>query len=231
MGSPLFAVVLGAAIAQAAATTVVSTASEFDANMGQLDVVDVVSIELAADLACVSPVSIGAKKQLTISSPSEDEVYSLSSCGSAGLFTVTGQAALTLANVAISGEVNTTISVANEASAALDGVVAAGNAGDTGGFLRAADDATVTVAGGAFSGNSAEDGGVFYLEGNAVAAVDGGVYGGNNASSSAGVIYVADAAQLAWSGGVVWAVCSCRETCQRCGDTKLERMLEVLDVA
>ena len=41
MGSPLFAVVLGAAIAQAAATTVVSTASEFDANMGQLDVVDV----------------------------------------------------------------------------------------------------------------------------------------------------------------------------------------------
>ena len=142
MGSPLFAVVLGAAIAQAAATTVVSTASEFDANMGQLDVVDVVSIELAADLACVSPVSIGAKKQLTISSPSEDEVYSLSSCGSAGLFTVTGRAALTLANVAISGEINTTISVANEASAALDGVVAAGNAGETGGFLRAADDAT-----------------------------------------------------------------------------------------
>ena len=139
MGSPLFALVMGAAIAQAAATTVVSTASEFDANMGQLDVVDVVSIELAADLACVSPVSIGAKKQLTISSPSEDEIYSLSSCGSAGLFTVTGQAALTLANVAISGEINTTISVANEASAALDGVVAAGNAGDTGGFLRAAD--------------------------------------------------------------------------------------------
>ncbi|KAK7254174.1 hypothetical protein SO694_00008589 [Aureococcus anophagefferens] len=203
MGSPLFALVLGAAIAQAAATTVVSTASEFDANMGQLDVVDVVSIELAADLACVSPVSIGAKKQLTISSPSEDEIYSLSSCGSAGLFTVTGQAALTLANVAISGEMNTTISVANEASAALDGVVAAGNAGDTGGFLRAADDATVTVAGGAFSNNSAEDGGVFYFEGNAVAAVDGGVYGGNSASSSAGVIYVADAAQLAWSGGVV----------------------------
>ncbi|KAH8058285.1 alpha-ketoglutarate-dependent dioxygenase alkB-like protein [Aureococcus anophagefferens] len=203
MGSPLFALVLGAAIAQAAATTVVSTASEFDANMGQLDVVDVVSIELAADLACVSPVSIGAKKQLTISSPPEDEIYSLSSCGSAGLFTVTGQAALTLANVAISGEMNTTISVANEASAALDGVVAAGNAGDTGGFLRAADDATVTVAGGAFSNNSAEDGGVFYFEGNAVAAVDGGVYGGNSASSSAGVIYVADAAQLAWSGGVV----------------------------
>ncbi|KAH8097796.1 alpha-ketoglutarate-dependent dioxygenase alkB-like protein [Aureococcus anophagefferens] len=172
MGSPLFALVLGAAIAQAAATTVVSTASEFDANMGQLDVVDVVSIELAADLACVSPVSIAA---------------------AARLFTVTGQAALTLANVAISGEMNTTISVANEASAALDGVVAAGNAGDTGGFLRAADDATVTVAGGAFSNNSAEDGGVFYFEGNAVAAVDGGV-GGNSASSSAGVIYVADGA-------------------------------------
>ncbi|KAH8068842.1 alpha-ketoglutarate-dependent dioxygenase alkB-like protein [Aureococcus anophagefferens] len=168
MGSPLFALVLGAAIAQAAATTVVSTASEFDANMGQLDVVDVVSIELAADLACVSPVSIGAKKQLTISSPSEDEIYSLSSCGSAGLFTVTGQAALTLANVAISGEMNTTISVANEASAALDGVAETGRrisgTPTSGAVFFIVGFSTVVIDGGTFSKNTAVISGVAHVK-------------------------------------------------------------------